>query len=48
MIGAPLRETGSGTSQTGAAARLAQIARSAATDAEAVDAVRRALEELLT
>jgi sulfate adenylyltransferase subunit 1 (EFTu-like GTPase family) len=34
--------------QAGAARRLAQAARMAASDAEAVDAVRRVLEEILT
>ena len=34
--------------QAGAAARLAQAARTAASEAEAVDAVRRVLEEILT
>jgi sulfate adenylyltransferase subunit 1 (EFTu-like GTPase family) len=38
-----------GTGQTaGAAGRLAQAARMAASEAEAVDAVRRVLEEILT
>jgi len=34
--------------RTGAAGRLAEAARAAATDSEAIDAVRRVLEEILT
>ena len=47
MIGAPVREARHASSQSGAAQRLAQLARMARTDDEAIDAVRRALEEIL-
>jgi sulfate adenylyltransferase large subunit len=48
MITAPLQERASTSAQPSAAERLARLARSAGSDAEAVDAVRRALEEILT
>ena len=48
MIGAAVRQAGRTATQSGAAERLAQLARTALSDDEAVDAVRRALEEMLT
>jgi sulfate adenylyltransferase large subunit len=47
MISASLRDAGSTMAQNGVAARLAQIARTASSDGEAVEAVRRVLEEML-
>ena len=49
MIAEVLRErSGGGAGRPSAAERLARVARSASTEAEAVDAVRKALEELLS
>ena len=49
MIAEALRDRASaGLAQASAAERVARAARSAATEAEAVDAVRKALEELLS
>jgi sulfate adenylyltransferase subunit 1 (EFTu-like GTPase family) len=49
MIAETLRErSGDGAAKPTAAERLARVAREAATDAEAVEAVRKALDELLT
>ncbi len=47
MIDQPVREADRADSQSGAAERLAQIARGARSDREAVEAVRQALEEIL-
>jgi sulfate adenylyltransferase subunit 1 len=47
MIDKAVREGGQTTTRSGAAERLAQIARSAGSDREAIDAVRQALEEML-
>jgi sulfate adenylyltransferase large subunit len=47
MIGLPVREGGQAAIQSGVAERLAQIARRAQSDREAIDAVRQALEEIL-
>jgi sulfate adenylyltransferase large subunit len=47
MIDRPVREGGQTAAQSSAAERLAQIARGARSDAEAIDAVRQALEEIL-
>ncbi|MGH9308804.1 MAG: sulfate adenylyltransferase subunit 1 [Vicinamibacterales bacterium] len=48
MIVEQLHEAGSGARDTGAADRLARAARAAATENEAIEAVRRVLEEILT
>jgi sulfate adenylyltransferase subunit 1 (EFTu-like GTPase family) len=49
MIAESVRErSGAGAAQPTAAERLARVARGAANDAEAIDAVRKALEELLS
>ena len=48
MITNAIQERGATLARPSAAERLAQIARSAATDAEAVEAVKRALEDILT
>ncbi len=49
MIAEAVRErSGAGATRPSAAERLARVARSAASDAEAIEAVRRALEELLS
>ena len=48
MIGRPIGEGSVRAAGAGAARRLAEIARAAASDREAVDAVRQALEEILT
>jgi sulfate adenylyltransferase subunit 1 len=48
MITNAIQERGAALARPSAAERLAQIARSAATDAEAVEAVKRALEDILT
>ena len=48
MIIRRVAESGGGAHQAGAAGRIAQAARMAASDSEAVDAVRRVLEEILT
>jgi bifunctional enzyme CysN/CysC len=48
MIAQPAREAAGVTSRLGAAERLAYAARTAATHADAVAAVRHALEEMLT
>jgi sulfate adenylyltransferase large subunit len=48
MIVEPLPEADGGVRDAGAADRLARAARSAATESEAVEAVRRVLEEILT
>ena len=48
MISEAVGERSASVAQPSAAERLARLARSAATDAEAVEVVRRALEELLT
>jgi sulfate adenylyltransferase subunit 1 (EFTu-like GTPase family) len=47
MIAAPVNER-SAAAKPSAAERIVQLARSAATETEAVEAVRRALEEILT
>jgi sulfate adenylyltransferase subunit 1 (EFTu-like GTPase family) len=47
MIAEGLRGRASGAAQPSAAERLARLARTAPSDAEAVEAVRKALEELL-
>jgi hypothetical protein len=47
MIIEAVRGRTSGVGRPSAAERLARLARTAPTDAEAVEAVRRALEELL-
>jgi sulfate adenylyltransferase subunit 1 (EFTu-like GTPase family) len=47
MIGEPRRER-EGFGREGAAERLARLARGAATDDEAIDAIRAALDELLS
>ena len=47
MIDQPVREADRADPQSGAAERLAQIARGARSDREAVEAVRQALEEIL-
>jgi len=47
MITAPINER-SAAARPSAAERIVQLARSAATEAEAIEAVRRALEEILT
>jgi sulfate adenylyltransferase large subunit len=47
MIVGPVREAAALTAQQGVAERLAGIARAAASDAEAAEAVRRALEDIL-
>ena len=48
MIVGPVREHGGTTAQPGAAQRLARLARAAPSDAAAAEAVRAALEEMLT
>ena len=49
MIAEPIRErSGAAASRPSAAERLARVARSAGNDADAVEAVRKALEELLS
>jgi sulfate adenylyltransferase large subunit len=48
MIRQPIRESVSAAERFGAAERLAYVARTAATHVDAVTAVRRALEEMLT
>jgi sulfate adenylyltransferase subunit 1 (EFTu-like GTPase family) len=48
MIVRKVTERRGGTDRAGAAGRLAEAARTAATDSEAIDAVRRVLEEILT
>ena len=49
MIAESVRErSGDGAARPSAAERLARLARGAASDAEATEAVRKALEELLT
>jgi sulfate adenylyltransferase subunit 1 (EFTu-like GTPase family) len=48
MIIEAVRDRTSGVGRPSAAERLARLARTAPNDAEAVDAVRQALEELLT
>jgi sulfate adenylyltransferase large subunit len=49
MMGLPVREhSGHAIARAGVAERLAQLARTAKTDQEAVDALRQALEEILT
>ena len=48
MIASAVHERSATLARPSAAERLAQIARGAATDAEAVEAVRRALEDILT
>jgi sulfate adenylyltransferase large subunit len=47
MIDRSVHEGGQVAAESGAAERLAQIARSARSDREAIDAVRQALEEML-
>jgi sulfate adenylyltransferase large subunit len=47
MIDRAVREGGHATARSGVAERLAQIARSAGSDFEAIEAVRQALEEIL-
>jgi sulfate adenylyltransferase large subunit len=47
MITAAVHERAGSTAKPSAAERLAKLARSAATDAEAIDAVRLALEDIL-
>jgi hypothetical protein len=48
MISRPVAERRGSLETTGAAGRLARAARMAASETEAVDAVRRVLEEILT
>ena len=48
MIAEAVRERAHAGARPSAAERLARLARTASTDAEAIDAVRKALEELLT
>jgi hypothetical protein len=49
MIAEPVREGHATVSETvSAAERLATLARRASSDEEAADAIRRALEEMLT
>jgi sulfate adenylyltransferase subunit 1 (EFTu-like GTPase family) len=48
MISDPLRDRSARTSKPTAAERLARVARAAGTDAEAIEAVRKTLEELLS
>ena len=48
MIGSPLHEIATTVARPSAAERLAQLARTASSDADAAEAVRRALEEMLT
>jgi len=49
MIAESLRERSpDGAARPTAAERLARVAREAASDAEAIEAVRKALEELLS
>jgi sulfate adenylyltransferase large subunit len=48
MIANPARQHSSGAARPSAAERLARLARGAASDEEATEAVRRALEEILT
>ena len=47
MIGLPTEDDRASRSDEGAAERLARIARAAATDADAVEAVRAALEDII-
>ncbi len=47
MITTPVHERTSSTTKPSAAERIARLARAAATDADAVDAVRQALEDIL-
>ena len=49
MIAEGVRErSGAGVTRPSAAERLARLARGAANEADAIEAVRKALEELLT
>jgi hypothetical protein len=48
MITNPARHRAASGPRPSAAERLARLAREAASDAEATEAVRRALEEILT
>jgi len=48
MMGLPVREAGGIAASPSVAERLAQIARAAGSDREAAEAVRQALEEILT
>jgi sulfate adenylyltransferase large subunit len=48
MMGLPVRDPGAGTALPGIAERLAHMARAAGSDREAAEALRRALEELLS
>ena len=48
MIGVPVRDAGPAVAHAGMAERLAQMARAARSDQEAVEAMRRLLEEILT
>jgi sulfate adenylyltransferase large subunit len=48
MIVAPVRKADGSKVQVSAAERLAQLARAAGSEAEAIEAVRQALEEILT
>jgi bifunctional enzyme CysN/CysC len=48
MITGAVRERTAAAAQPSAAERIARLARGAASDADAVDVVRKALEELLT
>ena len=47
MMGLPVREGRNAAAHSGAAERLAQLARSAPSDTEAIEAIRLALEEIL-
>ena len=47
MITTPVHEHASSAAKPSAAERLVKLARGAATDAEALDAVRKALEDIL-
>jgi len=48
MIVNPVRQHAAGGARPSAAARLARLARGAASEEEATEIVRRALEEILT
>jgi sulfate adenylyltransferase subunit 1 (EFTu-like GTPase family) len=48
MITEPVRERQTAVGRPSAAERLARLAREASSDRDAIDAVRKALEELLT
>jgi len=48
MIGEMLRDREAAVGRPSAAQRIAQLARGAGSDAEAIEAVRKALEELLS